>query len=166
MAKRIKNTDLTKVPATELFEAIKQTLSEGYDVEFTVTGNSMWPILCDKRDRVIISACNAQEIKPGDTVLYCPIPEKYLLHRVTNMKDGKFRAAGDGNCFYDGTFSTDCIVAKVTVYTRKGKKYSADSFVMKLWSFGWRILFPVRKILLSILHKISGLKKRFNNHKN
>ena len=153
------HTDMTKLPASELFDAVKQTLSDGYDVEFTVTGNSMWPILCHKRDSVIISACNVQEIKPGDTVLYCPIPEKYLLHRITHMTDGKFRAAGDGNCFYDGTFSTDCIVAKVTTYIRKGKKYSADSFAMKMWSFCWRHLFPVRNILFSFFRKISLLKK-------
>lgn len=154
------HTDITKIPATELFDAVKQTLSDGYDVEFTVTGNSMWPLLCHQRDRVIISTCNVQEIKLGDTVLYCPIPEKYLLHRVTHMKNGKIRASGDGNCFYDGTFSTDCIVAKVTTYIRKGKRYSADSFAMKMWSFCWRLLFPVRKMLLSVFRKISLLKKK------
>ncbi len=159
------HTDLTKVPTTELFGAIKQTLSEGYEVEFTVTGNSMWPILCHKRDSVIISACNLQEIKNGDTVLYCPIPEKYLLHRIIHIKNGTFRAAGDGNCFYDGTFSTDCIVAKVTAYIRKGKKYSANGFAMHMWSFCWRILFPIRKTLLWLFRKISLLKKRFANGK-
>ena len=160
------HTELKKVPATELFDAIKQTLSEGYDVEFTVTGNSMWPILCHQRDSVIISACNTEEIKKGDTVLYCPIPEKYLLHRVTHIKEGKFKAAGDGNCFYDGTFPTDCIVAKVTAYIRKGKKYTADSLIMKLWSFCWRLLFPARKTLLWLFRKISLLKKIFANSKN
>ena len=159
------HTDLTKVPATELFEAIKQTLRDGYDVEFTVTGNSMLPILCHRRDSVIISACNPQEIKCGDTVLYCPIPEKYLLHRVTHIKDGKFIASGDGNCFYDGTFPTDCIVARVKTYIRKGKKYSADSFAMKIWSFCWRILFPIRKTLSSVFSKISKLKRKSKNNK-
>ena len=159
------HTDITKLPATELFDAVKQTLRDGYDVEFTVTGNSMWPILCHQRDSVIISACNTEEIKKGDTVLYCPIPEKYLLHRVTHIKNGKFRAAGDENCFYDGTFSTDCIVAKVTTYIRKGKKYSADSFAMKMWSFCWRHLFSTRKALLWLFRKISLLKKRLASDK-
>lgn len=159
------HTDITKLPATELFDAVKQTLRDGYDVEFTVTGNSMWPILCHKRDSVIISACNLQEIKCGDTVLYCPIPEKYLLHRVTHIKNCNFRAAGDGNCFYDGTFPTDCIVARATTYIRKGKKYSADGFTMRMWSFCWRFLFPIRKTLLSAFRKISQLKRKFKNNK-
>lgn len=160
------HTDLTKVPATELFEAIKQTLRDGYDVEFTVTGNSMWPILCHKRDSVIISACNVQKIKCGDTVLYCPIPEKYLLHRVMSVKNGKFCTAGDYNCFYDGNFSTDCVIGKVTTYIRNGKKFPADSFAMRIWSFCWRVLFPVRKTSLRILRKISLMKRKFTNYKN
>lgn len=159
----MKYTDITQLPASEFFGAVEQMLSDGYDVEFTVTGNSMWPLLSDKRDSVIISSCDEQAIKLGDTVLYCPIHEKYLLHRIVLIKNGKFSAAGDGNCFYDGTFSTDCIVGRVTAYIRKGKKYSANSFAMRMWSFCWRVLFPLRKILLWFLRKISLLKRKFTN---
>lgn len=159
----MKHANMIKLPASEFFGAVEQMLSDGYDVEFTVTGNSMWPLLSNKRDSVIISSCDKQAIKLGDTVLYCPIHEKYLLHRIVSVKNGKFSAAGDGNCFYDGTFSTDCIVGKVTTYIRKGKKYSADSFAMRMWSFCWRSLFPLRKMLLWFLRKISSLKRKFAN---
>lgn len=162
----MKHANVTKLPASEFFDAVEQMLSDGYDVEFTVIGNSMWPLLSSKRDSVIISSCNERTIKSGDTVLYCPIHEKYLLHRIVSIKNGRFRACGDGNCFYDGTFSTNCIVGRVTAYIRKGKKYSADSFAMRMWGFCWRILFPLRKILLWFLRKISLLKRKFNNYSN
>ncbi|MBQ4572281.1 MAG: S24/S26 family peptidase [Clostridia bacterium] len=149
----MKHTDMTQLPASDFFGAVENMLSDGYDVEFTVTGNSMWPVLRHGRDRVIISSYGDKKIQPGDTVLYCPIREKYLLHRIMFVKNGNFRAAGDNNCFYDGNFSTDCIVGRVTTYIRKEKKYSADSFAMRTWSFCWRVLFPIRKTLLWLLRK-------------
>lgn len=145
-----------KMPARELFENVSQLLAQGYDADFTVTGNSMWPLLVHSRDRVVL---RRQTPKNGDIVLYCPVEGKYLLHRINRLENGNFRAAGDGNCFHDGSFPVSCVVGTVVTVVRKGKNISADSFCLRLWSAVWRFLFPLRKFLLWFLRKLASIRR-------
>ena len=106
--------------------AVKEMLDNGLDVSFTVTGMSMWPFFTSRRDTVVVRKCTFEEIKKGDIVLFSPAPNVHILHRVMKKTDIRFITAGDGNTFVDGTFSPDKLIAKVIVFSRKGKEYSVD----------------------------------------
>ena len=141
------------MPSQELFGNMRQLLQEGYEADFTVTGNSMWPILRHGADRVVLKQ---QTPEKGDIALFCPVEGKYLLHRINRMKNGRFRAAGDANCFHDGSFPVENIVGVVVKICRGGKWYDSKSFVLKMWSFWWRLLFPLRPILLWCLQRLAA----------
>ena len=146
------------MPSQALFGSVEQLLQEGYDADFTVTGNSMWPLLSHKRDRVTICSTEKMRPKKGDVVLYCPQPGKYLLHRIHRMETDRFVAAGDGNCFVDGTFPVSNIVGVVVQLHRKGKTLRAHSPMLRFWGWVWIGLYPVRGGLLKLLRKIAGRK--------
>ena len=144
------------VPAGEMFPPMQELLDKGYDAEFTVTGNSMWPLLSHSRDRVVL---RKKMPKNGDIVLFCPVEGKYLLHRIHWLKNGRFTTSGDGNCFYDGSFPMSCLVGTVIMRHRKNKCYAAQGFPMRLWSFLWRLCFPVRPLLLKLLRAIAARRR-------
>ncbi len=145
-----------QIETSAFMTAVKETLDSGYEVDFTVTGNSMWPLLSHGRDRVIIKKCTPNELKKGDIILFEPIPEKYILHRIIKIDSNTFTTAGDGNCFNDGVYEFDKVIGKVIEIVRKDKKQSANkyAFIAKCWIS----LFPIRKPILKFLIKIKKPK--------
>ena len=150
--------ELVRLSATELFENIRQLLHEGYLATFTVTGNSMWPLLRHGRDYVILESRAEKPLKKGDIVLFMPVEGRYLLHRIDWVNKDRFRTTGDGNCFRDGTFNQDCVVGRVVTLVRKGKKISCTNGLYRLTSRIWMSLFWARPVLLKALRKLAMWK--------
>lgn len=154
----------TRIPAQELFDHIGQLLDEGYEAAFTVTGNSMWPLLRHGRDRVVLENCKNNPIKKGDVVLFSPAPGRYLLHRVDWRQGALLRTSGDGNNYRDGTFPDRCVIGKAVSFVRKGKVISCKQISYRMYSCVWLALFRFRPLLLHILRKLAAL--RTGRHKN
>ena len=150
--------ELVRLPATELFENIRQLLHEGYRATFTVTGNSMWPLLGHSRDQVVLESCVGKPLKKGDIVLFMPVKGRYLLHRIDWVKDGQFRTTGDGSCARDGIFHEACVLGRAVSLVRKGKKISCANWLYRLSSRIWMALFWARPVLLKALRKIAVWK--------
>ena len=146
----MKKETLTKLPPEQLFSAIVQLLQEGYDAEFTVTGNSMWPLLAHQRDCVVLRQVPATSLKKGDIVLLAA-EHGYLLHRITALKNGKLQTTGDHNCYRDDYVASDRVLGKVIRFTRKGRCVSCDALLYKVSAWCWRILFFARPLLLRLL---------------
>lgn len=128
-----------------LFTAISEQLAGGRQASFTVTGMSMWPFLCHVRDKVIISAAKPENLRKSDIVLFQPVKDKFILHRITKRTPEYFETTGDGNLFRDGKFPYDCIMAKVDKVVRKGKTIDCDNLGWKILARLWMFLFPIRK---------------------
>ena len=149
---------LTRPPAEELFENVRQFLQDGYFASFTVTGNSMWPLLRHGRDHVVLEPCTGKPLKKSDIVLFMPAKGRYLLHRIDWVREERFRTTGDGNCFRDGTFDQDCVVGRVVTLVRKGKEISCTNWRYRLASRIWMALFWARPVLLKVLRKFATRK--------
>lgn len=119
------------IPNAELFGVMEELFEENYQVEFTVTGNSMWPLLRHGRDSIIMERCSAEDLKKGEIVLFHATAERYLLHRITSLTPDLFETIGDGNCFRDGYFQRDAVIARAVKVIRKQK-------VLDLTSFRWK----------------------------
>lgn len=141
-----------------LFEEIKNQLSAGRMVSFTVTGMSMWPFLCHGRDQVIIKLLGEEKLKKGDIILFQTSDGKYILHRITRIKDNKIQTTGDGNYYHDGWITKECVVAKVDHSIRKGQKILMTDHKWKVLSDLWMRLFFIRKFLISGYLKLKWKK--------
>ncbi len=150
--------EIKYIPNDVFCLAVQQMLDDRMDVEFTVTGNSMWPLLKHGRDKVTLTLCKDSDIKKGDIILFEALPSKYLLHRVTRVSGKYIETTGDFNTFHDGRFPKSCVKGKAVNITRKGKSYNTDTFLIKLYSFFWMRLFAVRKPLLKLIRLISKTK--------
>lgn len=141
------NTEKRLIPSDILFSAISKELEENRKATFTVTGMSMYPLLCHGRDQVIVSTCQIEKLHVGDIVLFQTPENKYLLHRITQLKKETFISTGDGNFQKDGEFSLSCIIAQVTSIIRDGKRIECNGLKWNLFSYVWMFLFPIRKVM-------------------
>lgn len=76
--------------------SIEQELRENGAYISTTVGYSMWPMLRDRRDTVIIRAVEG-DLRRGDVALYKLPKGQYVLHRVLRVEGENYRIAGD-NC--------------------------------------------------------------------
>ena len=152
----------TQIHAADLFSVILSAVEEGRDAAFTVSGMSMWPLLCHGRDTVILTSARGRRIVWGDIVLLrIPPADKYILHRVTRvLPDGRIETTGDGNCFRDGIFPPSCITAVCDQVIRKGRRIRCRSVGWRMIFSVWMFLFPVRAPLLQALRAAGNLKRR------
>lgn len=141
-------------PNDELFSAIEAILNENYEVQFTVTGNSMRPLLSHGRDSVIVERCDKSDLKKGDIVLLRAAEGRYLLHRIKVIKDELICTAGDANSFTDGFFPKDAVIAKVKKIVRKGKTHDMNEPSLQIYGKIWLSLYPIRPQVIKIAKKI------------
>lgn len=146
----MKTKKVTLISPEELFGEISQLLQDGLDAEFTVVGNSMWPFLVSKRDKVTLRKAEIGSLKKGDIVLF-KTEDRYILHRITKLKNARVQTTGDSNCYRDNFVSVENILGLVVSFTRKGKQISCNNVLYKFISTVWRVLFPVRPALLRFL---------------
>lgn len=144
----------------DLFSVIEPMLEEGNQAVINVSGMSMWPFICHNRDQVVLEKCDETRLKKGDVILFRPIPEKYILHRITTLEKDYFETTGDGNCFRDGRFRYGCIRAKAVRFIRKGKTIDCESPLWKAVFALWCALYPIRPFLLRTLRRIGRLKSK------
>lgn len=136
-----------------LFSMTEKLLAEGKSVKFTVSGNSMWPLIIHNRDSVMLIACKRDELKKGDIILFKTNPYHYVLHRITKVVKGGYITTGDGNLHRDGFVPYEQVVAKVSEIYRKDKVIDCNKWYWKLIFRIWMFLFPVRGLLQRLIIK-------------
>ncbi len=145
----------------EMMPLIKEKIAAGGEVTFTVTGNSMLPMLHDRVDTVTLVP-PVFPLKKHDLPFYCRQDGKYILHRLVRIKDGNYIIRGD-NCNYTELGITDAdIIGTVKSFTRKGKTYSVDGRLYHLYCALWtnEVCFFFRKRLIIELRAAGGKAKR------
>ena len=140
----------------------EQLKKDGYLVS-TTAGFSMWPMLKNRRDRVIIRAFEAGESpKRNDLLLYRRKDGKYVLHRALWIDETSCITRGD-NTFYLEEVKPEQILGRVTEFYRKDRHCTVDSGFYKTYVWAWRILFPLRALLRGLrfaLRKLLSFAKR------
>jgi len=159
---RMDNLDHKVIPNFVLFPFIKELVDEGKDVTIVVQGNSMNPILLDKRDKVTISSCAVSSLKIGDVVVAIQdAPKRYLLHRIVKIDKENVYLMGDGNAVtYTETCPKTTIIGKVRVIHRKGRNYQTNGKHWRIYSWLWMHTLWMRRIFLAIYHRIPHGKNK------
>lgn len=146
---------LIKVNNHTFMQELRRMFSEEKkeSITFIVRGFSMRPFLEDGRDKVILGPPRTP-VK-GDVVLAEFMEKTYALHRVIAIDGDVYTMQGDGNSLKQTErFTRDDIVGVAIGFIRKGKHVSVESRKWRTYSTMWRILKPLRRILLAIYRRI------------
>ena len=146
--------DMKQIPNDIFFNWIENEISNGNSVQIRVKGNSMFPLLRNGNDIVILSPCNTSKLKPMDTILF-RYKGKHLMHRIYRINGNTIYLRGDGAFEAKETCKFTDVVGKVESIIRPdGRTISADSWKWKIPSCLWNSIGVVRKPVLYILHKL------------
>ena len=111
-------------------------------VTICLEGDSMRPLIRRGRDPVTIIPIN-RPLQKGDVVLF-RLGERYIVHRVWQMKGGMVRTFGD-NCWNpEPWFPEEQVLGLVVRFVRAGRTFRLDTPSARAWGQVWMAIHPVR----------------------
>ncbi len=140
------------VPMETLADVIALQLQNGGRANLTVTGNSMLPLLRHRRDCVTLIP-PGKEIA-GDILLYRRENGQYILHRFLAVRAEQYICCGD-NQYQEETINREQVLAVVDGFTRKGKTYTLQHPIYRLYCFVWVKLFTLRPLYI-FMRRLAG----------
>ncbi|MBQ8432142.1 MAG: S24/S26 family peptidase [Clostridia bacterium] len=120
----------------------EQLRQEGVYVS-TTSGVSMWPMLRNRRDRVILRAKGEERLKRWDLPLYRYPDGRYVLHRVIAVKDGYYVIRGD-NTYSKEKIPEEWILGVVTEFYRGERHVMANARGYRFYAALWQSIYPLR----------------------
>ena len=87
---------MKQIPNELFFAWIEKEIAEGRSVQFRLKGYSMFPLLRNECDEVVLTPCQENELRPMDVVLF-RYQGKHVLHRIIRREGSKLYIQGDGS---------------------------------------------------------------------
>ena len=146
---------MKQIPNELFFAWIEKEIAEGRSVQFRLKGYSMFPLLRNEREEVVLSPCQENELRPMDVVLF-RYQGKHVLHRIIRREGSKLYIQGDGSFVAKEECLTSDVVGKVCIVVRpSGKHIDVNSWQWRLPSTMWRRTGIFRKLFLRVLLHIA-----------
>lgn len=137
-----------------LIPIIKEAIKYEGEFKLLVSGNSMSPVLKDKRDYVYLTDIKNHTLKKGDIVFIRRDTGQYVLHRIYKIiKDKGFIMNGDAQGWTE-IVRNDQVIAYVKKIERKGNEISCDNKIYKFIIYIWMKLRPYRYKMHHIKRKL------------
>lgn len=152
-----------KADSETMLSMIAPLIENGKTVKLTVTGYSMYPLVTSRRDAVLLGKVDA--LKVGDVPLFQRPDGSFILHRIVGKKYGAFKLLGDYETKIEYPVYPEQVIAVAKGFYRKERFISCDSFGYKAYNFIWRLLRPIRPLLLTLLAKLAYRKGKRDKEK-
>lgn len=140
-----------------------QLAEEGFYVSTTV-GMSMYPMLCNRRDRVILLPVGEKKLKKYDLPLYRRPDGRYVLHRIIGVRKGYYVTRGD-NTYFKEKVPYEWVVGYVSEFYRKGKHKKANHKGYRAYARFWNWIYPLRAFRFFTRQTLSKIKHRIFHKK-
>ena len=108
-----------------MIKKFEDIIAERGKLVYTNEGDSMFPII-RARDLLIIEAVR-EPLKVGDVPLYKRDSGQYVLHRIVEIKKGKYSMKGDNRTFIEKGITGKHIIGVLTGIVRNGKTYPVET---------------------------------------
>ncbi|MDO4586557.1 MAG: S24/S26 family peptidase [Planctomycetia bacterium] len=145
----MQQTNLQKnVSMEEMFPLIEECLKNGSEIKFSPRGNSMYPMLRDQRDEVVLVR-PLDLLKKDDLVFYRRSNGQFVLHRIIAVKnENEFVLCGDAQWIKEYPIYRNQIIGVVRAFYRRNQMIDcSQSKGYRLYCRVWGFLFPVRYYL-------------------
>ena len=137
---------------------IEDVLKEDRLFVSTTVGVSMYPMLRNRRDTIIIEPYEGR-LKKYDIPLY-KRGSRYVLHRIVDVLPDSYVICGD-NCIEKEYGITDEHILGVMTGCYRGKKrLNLDSPIYKAYAYVWCGIFPVRRFVKRVRGKLAAIVRR------
>ena len=136
-------------------------LESNGELTYTNVGTSMMPLLKQHRDLFTVRRKGSARCRAGDVVLYRRPPNKYVLHRVVEVRKNDYVILGD-NCTNKEYGITDGdIIGVMTGYVRKGRTHTVKDRSYRIYKAYIMHTIPLRVLFKKVKLKTKRAVKRF-----
>lgn len=117
-------------------------------------GDSMFPLIKEGRDKMIIVPKGNGRLKKYEVPLYRRDNGKYVLHRVMKVRSEDYLICGDNRSSLEGGITDSHIIGVMSGVIRKGKTIEVTDWRYRLYValWCWKIPFLFRRVVLKIYH--------------
>lgn len=160
--KRPERTDGTSVRQVDnalFFQEVSAQIADGKQVIIRAKGSSMWPLLRDGKDKLVLGKTVPESLKRGCIVLARLNDSRFVIHRIERLSDGHVVLRGDGNYYARETCTPADILAEATAVVRREKVYPKNGFLWLCARFLWPSSSQLRRLFLA-------LNRHLARHKN
>lgn len=166
-----KDSRLVGLPLDQLGPILSDCIAQGQEVVLTITGNSMSPFLRNKKDQVVLTACDPMALQPGDVPLYRRRNGKLILHRIVERDDGvtrtrwgreetlaprcgslEYTMLGDAQWQEEPHIAPDQIIGVAKAFISRGKRWECDSEAYRRNRMRWHRWLWLRPVLVQMYH--------------
>ena len=145
---------MKKVDNDTFFAWVESEIEAGHAVRFRLKGHSMFPLLRNGKDVVILEKCPAESLQPMDVVLF-RYRGKHVLHRIIRREGERLLIQGDGSIVAKEECTVDDVVGKVLRICRpSGKEIPVGSWQWTIPSRMWHGLGFMRTWLLRVAYRL------------
>lgn len=114
---------------------------------YTNKGNSMYPLIRQGKDVLIIKKVNTR-LKKMDVPLYKRESGQYVLHRIIKVNENDYVIRGDNTYYNETGIRDDQILGVLSGVIREGKEISVNSLSYKIYSYFWYYTYYLRKLII------------------
>lgn len=140
------------IPNRLFFNYVAERLSDGDNVRLRLKGNSMFPLLRNNKDVVVLAPCVGEKLVPMDVVLF-RYRGDYVLHRIVRREGDRLLMQGDGvYASYEQCMVGDVVGRVIAVCRPNGRVDSVDGWRWRIASRLWRVAEPLRRCVLKFLY--------------
>ena len=125
---------------------------------YTNVGDSMMPIIRQKRDLLIIEKVNGR-LKKYDVPLYKRDSGQYVLHRILKVRKNDYVMCGDNRWQKEYGIADRHIIGVLTGIVRGGKTISMNDKKYRLYVHLWCDFFHVRALILRVKNHLKRQTK-------
>ena len=141
--------------------SFEDELKKSGKILFTIKGVSMRPLFRTAEDAIFVVACDSEELKNLDIVLFNRVSltmgEQYVLHRIVGRrKDGQYIVVGDNCTYYDLVDPKD-ILGVVKSAQRGNKPINLTGFKYSLYKYLWCKPYKFRFLMFRVRNKIRSV---------
>ena len=115
----------------------EEYLEQNGTLTYSNVGVSMLPLLHQGKDLFTVAKKGTERCKVGDVVLYRRPPDKYVLHRIVEVRPDSYVILGDNCVSREYGIRDEDILGVMTGVVRKGKEHSVSDRSYRLYSAVW-----------------------------
>lgn len=124
----------------------EEYLNKYGELTYRNVGVSMLPMLKQGRDLFTVSKKNSGRCKKYDVVLYRRPPNRYVLHRIVEVREDGYVILGDHCMNKEYGVTDEDIVGVLVSFQHRGKEYPVTDRRYRIYSRLWYWIYPIRML--------------------
>lgn len=126
----------------------EEVLEKHGQLVYTNVGDSMWPLLREGRDLMVIDKKPQGRLKKYDAIFYKRPCGKYIMHRILKVRKDDYVLCGDNRWLREFGVKDEWILGVLTAVVRNGKKIPVTSWKYRFYVHLWCDFYWIRAFIL------------------